>query len=190
MEAANWATTPGVFRPLTKNIECAITLFERDPSCYAADLPPLRVESIKDMVDGVTRFCSFTKGGVATLRIIGHGTPTYMNIGRNVIGHVSDVQPIVDVQVQPTTRAQDLPPMPKRLRLKEYSIELVRLYPYFCEGARVVLEGCQIGKNEELIKEVSLLWPGVTVKRAKPILKWCWHLPLRQETCISTDGTA
>lgn len=148
MEAANWATTPGQLNSLSKSIECAIDAFNRnrDPYCYAADLPPLRVGSIREMVHGVTRLCEISKSWVATLRIIGHGTQGYMHIGKDIIGYVQDVV------------AQQT-----KLRLNEYKIDLELLKPHFCKGAKVVLEGCKIGHNDELLGELSFLWPSVTI---------------------------
>jgi hypothetical protein len=148
MLAANWATSPGVFRPIEKTIEDIIAFFS-DPTGlpeYEHDLPPLGITSIGDLVKAVTGICDFSKGHVSTLRIIGHGTPSGMQVGRDWIGYVDDV----------VKRR-------RALRLQEYAPQLTRLRPYFATNAKVVLEGCKAGTNGSLIKELSLLWPRVTV---------------------------
>ncbi len=147
IEIARWAKSPG---PLSNFFNPIIDLVS-DPkgvweTGHEHKLPPIGIQNIKDMVNGISRTCDFSRGRVSTLEIIGHGDNGGQWVGSDWLG----------TMVDPFTGMESL-------SLSIHSADLLRLRPYFTANAKVKLGGCKVGTNEKLVSGLSKLWPGVTV---------------------------
>ena len=95
------------------------------------------VSSIRDMVMTLHGRCS--RGDrISTLRIEAHGAPAAQRIGRDWL----------------TVRS-----------LPQHAADLRSLHSLFTPRHRphVVLAGCRVGETDELVRALSMVWPGVSV---------------------------
>ncbi len=124
----------------------AISAHESDAVMWisgALSIGEINIVNVEDMVEQINRKCSGGKR-IKSLEIVGHGNDTGQHVGADWLSATS----------LRTTHGK----------------QLKKLEPHFMQSAVVTLEGCKVGQAEELLKRLSLMWPGVRV-RAKTALQ-------------------
>jgi len=112
------------------------------------------VGSVKDLVSTVTKKAGNSR--IRRLDIIGHGNSGGQRIGQDFLSLYS---------------------------LTSHEAELKKLAPYFTDDAVVTLHGCNVGRNDQLLKDLSKALGGVKVRAGTPYQNAFWGIEGGERIC-------